>query len=62
MLGVNLKETRIYQDAKAEGREQLKLELVPRMLARGLTIQEVAELLDLTPEQVRLVTQQNSGQ
>ncbi len=62
MLGVNLKETRIYQEAKAEGREQLKLELVPRMLARGLTIEEVSQLLSLTPEQVRLATGQNSAE
>ncbi|MDB9303730.1 Rpn family recombination-promoting nuclease/putative transposase [Nodularia spumigena CS-591/12] len=66
MLGVNLEETRVYQEAKAEGREEgregLKLELVPRMLERGLTIEEVSQLLGLTPEQVRLATEQNSSE
>ena len=48
MLGISLEETRVYQEAKAEGREELKRELVPRMLAQGLTPEEVAELLGLT--------------
>ncbi|MBW4479139.1 MAG: Rpn family recombination-promoting nuclease/putative transposase [Tolypothrix brevis GSE-NOS-MK-07-07A] len=52
MLGVNLEETKVYQEAKAEGREEgreeLKLELVPRMIARGMTMEEVAELLDIS--------------
>ena len=72
MLGVNLEETRVYQEAKAEGREEgreegrdegreeLKLELVPRMLARGMTQEEVAELLGLAIAQVILVAQEES--
>lgn len=66
MLGVNLEETKVYQEAKAEGREEgreegkqeLKLELVPRMIARGMTIEEVAELLGLAIAQVRQATKQ----
>jgi len=61
MLGVKLEETRIYQEAKEEGREELKLELVPRFLARGMSMEEVAQLLDLTIEQVRLATEQESS-
>jgi predicted transposase/invertase (TIGR01784 family) len=64
MLGVKLEETRVYQEAKEEGREEgreeLKLELVPRLLARGMSIEEVAQLLSLTIEQVRLATEQES--
>jgi predicted transposase/invertase (TIGR01784 family) len=60
MLGVNLEETKVYQEAKAEGREEgreeLKLELVPRMIARGMTIEEVAELLGLAIAQVKQAT------
>lgn len=64
MLGIKLEETRIYREAKEEGieegiqrgkiegKQELKLELVAAMLARGLSIQEVAELLGLTVEQV----------
>ncbi len=60
MLGVKLEETRVYQEAKQEGREEgreeLKLELVPRFLVRGMSMEEVAQLLDLTIEQVRLAS------
>lgn len=64
MLGVKLEETRVYQEAKQEGREegleqglrqglrqgreQGKLELVPQFLARGMSMEEVAQLLNLT--------------
>ncbi|MBC6431008.1 aspartate aminotransferase [Nostoc sp. HG1] len=73
MLGVKLEETRVYQEAKQEGlelgiqrglelgREQVKLELVPQFLARGMSIEEVAQLLDLTIEQVRLAIEQESS-
>jgi predicted transposase/invertase (TIGR01784 family) len=61
MLGIKLEETRVYQEAKAEGRVEgrveLKLELVPMLLARGMTQQEVADLLGLTGAQVRLAAQ-----
>ncbi|MEH1884153.1 aspartate aminotransferase [Nostoc sp.] len=61
MLGVKLEETRVYQEAKQEGREELKLELLPQLLASGLPIEEVAKLLNLTIEQVRLATGQESS-
>ncbi|MEH1914569.1 hypothetical protein [Nostoc sp.] len=61
MLGVKLEETRVYQEAKQEGREELKLELVSRFLDRGMSMEEVAQLLDLTIEQVRLATEQESS-
>jgi predicted transposase/invertase (TIGR01784 family) len=73
MLGVKLEETRVYQEAKQEGieqgiqrgikqgREQVKLELVPQFLARGMSMEEVAQLLNLTIEQVRLATEQESS-
>ncbi|MBD2771038.1 Rpn family recombination-promoting nuclease/putative transposase [Iningainema tapete] len=65
MLGVKLEETKVYQEAEAkgrvkgreEGREELKLELVPRMLARGMTQQEVADLLGLAIAQVEQAAQ-----
>jgi predicted transposase/invertase (TIGR01784 family) len=69
MLGVKLEETRVYQEAKQEGLEQglelgreqgrelAKLELVPQFLARGMSMEEVAQLLNLTIEQVRLASE-----
>ncbi|MBN3943562.1 MAG: Rpn family recombination-promoting nuclease/putative transposase [Nostoc sp.] len=39
------------------GREQAKLELVPQFLALGMSMEEVAQLLNLTIEQVRLASE-----
>ncbi|MBL1199874.1 MAG: aspartate aminotransferase [Nostoc sp. GBBB01] len=73
MLGVKLEETRVYQEAKQEGRqeglqqgveigrEQIKFELVPQFLALGMSMEEVAKLLSLTVEQVRLISEQESS-
>ncbi|MBD1834543.1 Rpn family recombination-promoting nuclease/putative transposase [Cyanobacteria bacterium FACHB-472] len=48
-----LKQTRIYQEALEEGEMKAKLESVPRLLAMGLTVEQVAQGLGLTEEQVR---------
>ena len=62
----DLKQTRFYQEAKKElrpevrqeveqeVRQEVKLEAVPRFLALGLTVEQVAQALDLSVEQVRL--------
>jgi len=66
MFGLSeLKQTRFYQEAFQEGVEQGieqgkvqgKLKAVPAMLAAGLTVEQVAEALDLSVEEVREVTQ-----
>ena len=55
MLNLDLiKHTKVYQEAKEEG----KLELVPKLLEKGFSIQEVAELLELDIEIVRKAIQQ----
>jgi predicted transposase/invertase (TIGR01784 family) len=58
MFGLSeLKQTRVYQEIK----EEALLEAVPRLLALGLTLEQVAEALGLSVEQVQqAVTQQNS--
>ena len=68
MFEIKLQETRVYREAKEEGlkqgREQAKLELIPRFLAYGILIEEVARLLNLTIEQVeqlRLANEQESS-
>lgn len=60
----DLKQTKVYQEALEEGREEgerkgrqegrnaAKIESVPRLLALGLSIQQIATALDLTVEQV----------
>lgn len=67
MFGLSeLKETRVYQEAKQEGREEgkqegrleAKLQAVPRFLALGLSVEQIAEGLGLSVEEVRQAAQQ----
>lgn len=63
MLGLgDLKETRFYQEAKQEGelegKLKAKLAAVPRLLQKGLTIEAIAEALELSLEDVRKAVQQ----
>jgi predicted transposase/invertase (TIGR01784 family) len=51
MLGLTLEQTRVYQEAKEEGREegrlQAKLEIVSILLEMGLSLEQIAERLQL---------------
>ncbi|MBW4618286.1 MAG: Rpn family recombination-promoting nuclease/putative transposase [Cyanosarcina radialis HA8281-LM2] len=48
MFGLSdLKQTRVYQEAKEEGREEAKLASIPRLLALGLSVPQIAEVLEL---------------
>ncbi|NJN11111.1 MAG: Rpn family recombination-promoting nuclease/putative transposase [Richelia sp. RM1_1_1] len=58
MFGLSdLKQTRVYQEAKEEGKEEggleAKLAAVPKLLALGLTVEQVAEALGLNVNQVQ---------
>lgn len=57
-----LKKTRFYQEALEEGRREgkleVKLEMVPQLLQRGFSLEEVAELLELEIETIRVHLQQ----
>ncbi|MEM7581604.1 MAG: DUF2887 domain-containing protein [Mastigocoleus sp.] len=56
MFGFNeLKQTKVYQEAKQEGKIEGKLEALPLMLNLGATVEKIAESLDLDIELVRLV-------
>jgi predicted transposase/invertase (TIGR01784 family) len=64
MLNLNLlKETRVYQEAKEEGEQEgelkAKLNILPKLVQRGLSIQEIAELLELDTETIRKVLGDN---
>lgn len=66
MLGLSeLKQTRVYQEAKQEGRqegrEELRLELIPKLLNLGITPEEIARTLDLEVEVVRQVARQSEA-
>jgi predicted transposase/invertase (TIGR01784 family) len=69
MLGIDdeFKQSRMYQSIKQDGleegkqegkqlgKQEAKLEAVPRLLALGLSVEQIAQALDLTVEQVREV-------
>jgi predicted transposase YdaD len=56
MLGLNIEESRVYQEIVVD----TKLELVPELLAEGMSIEKVAKLLKLSIEQVRQVAQSSN--
>jgi len=59
MFGLSeLKQTRVYQEGKEEGSLEAKLEAIPRLLALGLTVEQIAQALDLDVAQVQQVAQQ----
>jgi predicted transposase/invertase (TIGR01784 family) len=58
MFGLSeLKQTRVYQEAleegEQEGKQKAKLEAVPKLLALGLTVEQIAQALDLDTAQVQ---------
>jgi predicted transposase/invertase (TIGR01784 family) len=58
MFGLSdLKQTRVYQ----EGRLEAKLEAVPKLLALGLTVEQVAQALDLDVAQVQPAEQRTQS-
>jgi predicted transposase/invertase (TIGR01784 family) len=69
MFGLSdLKQTRVYQEAKQEGRQegrqegarQEKFRMIPLLLRLGLSIEQTAKELDLSVEEVLLESQKLS--
>jgi len=59
MLNLSLiKHTRVYQEAKEEGKQEIVLKVVPKLLQRGLSLQEIAEILEVDVETVRKAARQ----
>lgn len=57
-----LKQTRYYQDVREEAKQEALLQAVPRLLALGLNVEQVAEALGLSVEQVeQAISQQTQG-
>jgi predicted transposase/invertase (TIGR01784 family) len=71
MLGLTLQETRVYQEAKAEGREEGREEgrvqreaemlqvTVPLLLKTGMSVEQIAQQLNVDIAAVQLAAQQN---
>ena len=53
----DLKQTKVYQEAKLEGKLEGKLQSVPGLLALGLTVEQIAQALGLSVQQVRQAAQ-----
>lgn len=61
MLNLNLlKETKVYQEGKEEGELETKLKILPKLIERGMSIQEIAELLELDTETIRKALKEQS--
>ncbi len=63
MLGLTLEQTRVYQEAKAEGREEQKAEMlkltVPLLLKTGMSVEQIAQHLNVDVEAINLAAQQS---
>jgi predicted transposase/invertase (TIGR01784 family) len=68
MLGLSeLKQTKVYQEAlaegkqegKQEGKEEAKLQAIARMITFGLNIEQISQLLDLPLEIVQKAVQKS---
>jgi predicted transposase/invertase (TIGR01784 family) len=47
------KQSRLYQEIKKEAEEEGKLKIIPGLIQRGFTIEEIAEIIKLDVEKVR---------
>ncbi len=60
MFGLSeLKQTKVYQEALEEGEQKAKLETIPRMLRLGISLEIIAQSLDLPLEVVQQTAQKS---
>jgi len=52
MLGLTLEQTRVYQEAKAEGREEILKVAVPLLLKSGMSVEQIAQQFNVSVESV----------
>ncbi|MCC5604876.1 Rpn family recombination-promoting nuclease/putative transposase [Nostoc favosum] len=55
-----LEQTRIYQEAKAEGREEILKATVPLLLKTGMSVEQIAQQLNVDLESVQSAAQQSA--
>jgi predicted transposase/invertase (TIGR01784 family) len=62
MLGLDaIRNTRVYQEAKQEGKLEGKLEAVSRFLKLGLSLEQIAEALELEIDVVQQASDKQSS-
>ena len=54
----DLRQTRFAQEMKAEGVHEKQRQVISRSLSRGLSVEEIAYLVDLSVEEVREIVAQ----
>lgn len=60
MLGLgDFTKTRFYQEAFQEGEQHTKVKTMERMLQRGYSLQQIADVLDMPVEEVRKVAEES---
>ncbi|MBD2770705.1 Rpn family recombination-promoting nuclease/putative transposase [Iningainema tapete] len=60
MLGLTLEQTRVYQEAKAEGRSEMLRAAVPLLLKTGMTVEQIAQQLNVDVETVLKAAEQSA--
>ena len=64
MLGLTLEQTKVYQEAKAEGREEREAEMlkltVPLLLKTGMSVEQIAQQLNVDVEAVLKAAEQST--
>lgn len=58
ILGRSLEESRIYREIKKEGELQGKLAAVPLLLKAGISIEQIAEELQIDREEIERIVRQ----
>jgi predicted transposase/invertase (TIGR01784 family) len=56
MLGLALEETRIYKDLE----RQTKVKVIQKLMSKGLSFEDIAEIVELTAEEVRQIAQETA--
>jgi predicted transposase YdaD len=60
MLGISLEETKVYQEAKKEGQEEILAVTVPLLLKSGMTAEQIAQQTGINVQVIRRIAQQQS--
>lgn len=61
MLSMELiKGTRVYEELREEAEQEAKIEIIAKLLQRGMSVEELAEILELDVEVVRKVAEEQS--
>ncbi|MEO1376079.1 MAG: hypothetical protein AAFW70_17545 [Cyanobacteria bacterium J06635_10] len=55
------RQTRFYQEVREKVEQETKLETIPRLLNMGLSVEQIAQVLDLEVEVVRKAIEKQSG-